>query len=433
MADPFSFKGGSYPGTGGTCANPISSNCTLVLTYKPVKVQTDSGSLTLFYYDGANNQQAPLALGGGGSYVASLRISTDGIQADLTTTAWGKPNGLASPNPKHLRCSTRARFRRAVFPFQGLPAPPFSVQSTTCGALISANCSVTLTFAGSTAGNWTQNLKMTYDDSASAAEWDHSVSGTLAAIPVPPPPPPAPVPISPPPPVTPPPPPVTPPPPVSPPPPPVAPPPPAAAILTIPATSFGTILVGTSLDMQITVKYGGAMPATLVTPIAFTGTAFSYKGGAYPGTGGTCGATATASCTVWVTFNAAAVQAYSDTLQLSYFDGYKSQTASAKLSGNGGNPASLTITPTTDPVDFGTRSLNYTQTITFAIVNAANSVTATSITMGGLTAPYTFTKCGTSLAGGSSCSFSVSFKPTAVGTFAQTLQVGYFTGLAASC
>ena len=40
LSAPFSYKGGTYPGTGGTCAATLAAagTCTVVVTYAPVTV-----------------------------------------------------------------------------------------------------------------------------------------------------------------------------------------------------------------------------------------------------------------------------------------------------------------------------------------------------------------------------------------------------------
>lgn len=46
---PFRYKGGSFPGVGGTCSTTISSNCTLVVNFEPVSAGSFSANLSLTY------------------------------------------------------------------------------------------------------------------------------------------------------------------------------------------------------------------------------------------------------------------------------------------------------------------------------------------------------------------------------------------------
>lgn len=49
---PFALKGGSYPGTGGTCGQSITGPCTIVLSFTPTDITNYSSSLTLSYLGG---------------------------------------------------------------------------------------------------------------------------------------------------------------------------------------------------------------------------------------------------------------------------------------------------------------------------------------------------------------------------------------------
>jgi hypothetical protein len=65
----FSFKGGSFPGTGGNCTSTLTSgsNCTIVLTFRPTQVVTYTGTFTLSYNDGLRAQTEFKTLKGTGS------------------------------------------------------------------------------------------------------------------------------------------------------------------------------------------------------------------------------------------------------------------------------------------------------------------------------------------------------------------------------
>ncbi|MBD65172.1 MAG: hypothetical protein CME62_08195 [Halobacteriovoraceae bacterium] len=52
LSAPFAFKGGSYPGTGGTCGSSINNNCTIVLSYTPTATGTHNGTVTIDYNSG---------------------------------------------------------------------------------------------------------------------------------------------------------------------------------------------------------------------------------------------------------------------------------------------------------------------------------------------------------------------------------------------
>jgi alpha-tubulin suppressor-like RCC1 family protein len=165
---------------------------------------------------------------------------------------------------------------------------------------------------------------------------------------------------------------------------------------------------------------------------------FSFAGGAYPGTGGTCGGSlaASAGCTIVVVFSPSAIAASSDALELNYHDGIAAIVATRDLAGTGEAPALLSIDqgPT---YDFGPVVNTLTRTRTFIVTNSGG-VTATAMTGTGLSGVYSFVggsfaasgTCAASLAPGASCSFAVLFSPTTSGTYPGTVNVGYHDGAA---
>ena len=103
---------------------------------------------------------------------------------------------------------------------------------------------------------------------------------------------------------------------------------PGAGTLVIsdgPTYDFGSLLTGNTADHSFTVSNIGVSAATAVSGSGLAAP-FSFQGGAYPGTGGTCGATIAsgASCSVVVTFAPIALGASSDTLTINYVDGVAS-------------------------------------------------------------------------------------------------------------
>ena len=166
---------------------------------------------------------------------------------------------------------------------------------------------------------------------------------------------------------------------------------------------------------------------------------YEYKGGAYPGVGGTCaGSLASGSaCTIIVTYSPAVVGVDTDTIELDYFDGVNTQTSLRDLTGTGVVPAFLTITEA--PLyDYGTQAVGSTSQHTFTLDNIGGAA-ATTLAEVGLAVPYQFVggtypgtggTCGTTLANGSQCDLVVEFSPVGIGAFNDQIQVDYFDGAA---
>lgn len=65
----FGFKGGAFPGTGGTCSTQMAagSNCTIVIQFRPQSLGNHSGVMTMNYHDGLRTQTDLLDLKGTGT------------------------------------------------------------------------------------------------------------------------------------------------------------------------------------------------------------------------------------------------------------------------------------------------------------------------------------------------------------------------------
>lgn len=85
---------------------------------------------------------------------------------------------------------------------------------------------------------------------------------------------------------------------------------------------FGSVVIDLGSDRVVTFQNTSSLPVSLTSP-AVTGTGFAFKGGTYPGTGGTCGATvaAHASCTLVVRFAPTAVGSTTGQVSLTYGTG----------------------------------------------------------------------------------------------------------------
>ncbi len=90
-----------------------------------------------------------------------------------------------------------------------------------------------------------------------------------------------------------------------------------------PLYDFGSHLLNIDTEREFLVTNSGAELATQLTGNFYFSIAFSYKGGAFPGNGGTCGETLASNenCTLVVIFNPKSLGKTETTLQLSYYNG----------------------------------------------------------------------------------------------------------------
>ncbi len=78
------YKGGSFPGTGGTCGSSISSNCLIVITYTPSTATTNTETLTISYNDGSSAQSINKTITGEGINTTPTKISVIGSTGFIT-------------------------------------------------------------------------------------------------------------------------------------------------------------------------------------------------------------------------------------------------------------------------------------------------------------------------------------------------------------
>lgn len=95
---------------------------------------------------------------------------------------------------------------------------------------------------------------------------------------------------------------------------------------------FGTRIVGSSTDKTFVIENRGPVDATQLSGV-FGFSAYTFKGGSYPGTGGTCQTTIVPGelCIVVVTFAPTYAGTFNEFLNLSYFNGTRYDATSSPI------------------------------------------------------------------------------------------------------
>ena len=395
LTAPYTYKGGTYPGTGGTCSTSLSSGtCTIKVNYSPTANGAANDTLTLNYYDGALAQSATRAITGTAVDPAMLTIS-DGATYDYGTVARGSSNdhtftvtfsgGVAATSMAGASLSAPYTYKGGTYPGTG---------GTCSTSLASGTCTVIVTYAPTSNGTANQTLTLNYNDGATSQSATRAITGTAAD--------------------------------------------PASLSISNGATySFGTVARGSSNDHSFTVTFSGGVAATSMAGAALTAP-FTYKGGTYPGTGGTCSTSiSSGTCTIIVNYAPTSNGTSNDTLTLSYNDGVTSQSATRAMTGTAADPSVLTISNGAT-YDYGTVARGSSNDHTFTVTYSSGGVAAASMAGAALSAPYTYKggtypgtggTCGTSLSSGT-CTIIVNYTPTANGVANQTLQLDYNDGAA---
>ena len=200
---------------------------------------------------------------------------------------------------------------------------------------------------------------------------------------------------------------------------------------------FSNVNIGSSLSTFIVVENTGALSATSVSGSSLSGE-FTYVGGSYPGTNGTCGTTiATGTCTIELNFAPTASGLRSDTVSLSYAG---ASSIFLNLEGTGVVAPTATLVISDGAIyDYGSVTTGNTQDHSFTITNTG-TITATSMFGSGLASPYSFKggvypgtggSCGNTLASGGSCTVVVTYAPLSISTDNDTIDILYYDGVGA--
>ena len=197
---------------------------------------------------------------------------------------------------------------------------------------------------------------------------------------------------------------------------------------------------GSSTTAYFTIENTGGVDATALTPSGFTTPPFDFTGGAYPGSGGTCGTTLSAgsTCTIAVNYAPAAPGLTLQTLQIDYNNGAVVLPITKDFQGTAVAPANITVSdgPTFDYAQRATGS----QTVQVFTVDNVGGVPATLMNGTGLALPYQFEggiypgtsgNCGVTLAALANCTIAVVFAPTVLGVVGDTINMNYHDGVAA--
>ena len=195
---------------------------------------------------------------------------------------------------------------------------------------------------------------------------------------------------------------------------------------------FGNLEIGLTNDKTFTVTNSGEKAANTISGSISNG-AFAFKGGTYPGSGGTCGSSLAvgANCTVVVRFTPVNVGAATATLTLNYNDSVGMKAVSKTLQGTGVGVAiaQLAFAAGTNG-DIGSVVIGSyaSKTVTLQNTGAAG---ATDIAIS-VASPTAFLRtggtCATTLNAADSCTISVRFEPSAQGNNTSTLTVSYKSG-----
>ncbi|MBY0452984.1 MAG: hypothetical protein K2P92_08110, partial [Bdellovibrionaceae bacterium] len=151
---------------------------------------------------------------------------------------------------------------------------------------------------------------------------------------------------------------------------------PGTISFSVASYDYGATMAGQIVSATINILHTGGT----VTNVHGTATApFRFKGGVYPGVGGTCTANINSNCSIIVNFEPSAAGSFNSSLALSYTSVSTTYGITMSLSG------SATLPPATDLLITGSNSVQVNQCVAFVLNSIAqpniNSPVASNTTV----------------------------------------------------
>ncbi|MFW7379198.1 MAG: choice-of-anchor D domain-containing protein [Oligoflexus sp.] len=199
--------------------------------------------------------------------------------------------------------------------------------------------------------------------------------------------------------------------------------------------NLGTRALGYPLDQELQIVNTGNLPVTMEA-MSWQSGVFSFVGGSYPGTGGSCAGNLDpdSSCTVRVTTATNQLGLRSDILQAQYQDGQQTRQLSVGIQVEVVEAAHLVVS---QPIlDFGSHGVGSTASLNLTLSNIGASPASTLSLAQDLALPFYFpnlfpgqgSNCGSTLPAGASCELVMSFSPTSPGVFQDSVVIAYDDG-----
>ncbi len=390
----FSYKGGSFPGTNSTpsvslCGTSLSggASCYINVLFTPLVASNYSGTLNLSYNDGTGTASTTSTLSGVGEATSDLFISSYDLVSFLSTYVGNTPQTIV------LTLTQGGGSDPVSITSKTISSADYSITASTCTTALSngQKCTLTLAFNPSTAGTKLASLDITYETGGITKNTSRLITGAALT--------------------------------------------PASLSVSPASYDFGSLLTSANYDKTFTITRSGSYSPTSFSS-QITGTGFTFKGGAYPGTGGSCPTSTSISstCTVVVTFNPTSEILYSGQMKITYSNGFQNTTTTVVLNGSGKPSGKLTFSSAS--YDFGKviqtttaeKTITMTNTGTIAIPSLSPPILSAPFGFKGGTYPGTGGTCGSSLTTSQICTMVISFAPTDTGVKNQNLIVSYENG-----
>ncbi len=218
----------------------------------------------------------------------------------------------------------------------------------------------------------------------------------------------------------------------------------------IEGVDFGYILPETTHTKEITIENNGGFELSKIKSSSLNDT-LRYKGGVYPGTGGSCGEVLSPgdSCTIVIEVNSTTSVEIDNILRISYHDGVYPQSIKIPIKASIGTPGSILygkgihnsledlLENLSNPVTYDTTAIGLKRAQLITLGNNGDRVikfkntefTSDYFKFTGGTFPGLNGTCKDKLKGQKVCLIEVSFEPIPVQTYTEYLNLEYHNGV----
>jgi sugar lactone lactonase YvrE len=356
---------GPFGVASNTCGTSVAAGASCTVGVTFTPTATGTATGALAFTDSAGNSPQTVSLSGTGSG-SSSPVTLSAASLNLGTSTIGTTSAAVTVTLTNRQSTSLSITTVGI-------SGPFAISSNTCGATLAAgaSCAVGVTFTPIATG--AASGLLTFTDSASNSPQTVSLSGSGSS----------------------------------------------AVSLSASALNFGVIAVGSASAAQTVTVTNSSAAAIGVTTIGTTGDFADTT---------TCGSSIPAggNCAVSVTFTPTAAGARTSALSINLSSGAQSVT----LSGIGSSSSAagvLNFSPSSLTFSGYTIGDNPSKSVTVTNTSASSSGIA-AIALSGDPSITQRNNCPSSLAAGATCTITVTFQPTAYGTFNSSLTVAEGNG-----
>jgi uncharacterized delta-60 repeat protein len=401
LGGTYTYDGGVFPGVGGTCSAVIlgKSSCKVVIAHTATTVGTDNRPVSFNYNNGINSVSEQIIMTASATGQASL-VFTAGQNQSVGLIAL---NSSKSVNVELKNLGLSAASAVVVQRVDNAGTQTESIVNVTpagCSQMNSAStCSIPLTILGNQVGPVLTKIQVSYVDSVGVSRANSiNITGSVDIF--------------------------------------------SELLTSVGSYNFSEVFTTSVNEKVITLTNNGTTKITGIQG-TFVGAGLSYKGGSYPGTGGTCALelNASQSCSVSLVYAPTQASVLSGSFNLVYNNQFESRTVSVQLSGSARSVATLSVS--SNFVNLGKVRLNESSVFEILYTNNGD-VPANLVSSTNLQGPFFFLDqsfgaqgvfpgfggtCSTQLNPGQSCSVKGLYLPIASGQTTTQFDVRYNNGL----